>query len=568
MRCPNCGFVSFDDLEQCKKCGFDIDAHRKGAAAPRSSWFSRRRPATIKTQSPVRRGHESTMREQLEAERQTAEREREKSRELRAEMEAKLREAEQARLKAQAELKSALDDQHGIESELTAARGTHEQLARELEESRRQAASKARAAEEIRAKAEALAAQQAEVKRLEDERRLLTEAARSLQEEREQLEAERQTAEREREKSRELRAEMEAKLREAEQARLKAQAELKSALDDQHGIESELTAARGTHEQLARELEESRRQAASKARAAEEIRAKAEALAAQQAEVKRLEDERRLLTEAARSLQEERERLEHERLRRGNNRHLETRQPAAIPENEPPTVGKPAPLTKPAWLDDAPAPPARPARVAARAEDLLELYSRPRGQQEQEWRPHEAEQSPPAPRSAQPPLADDDGDFEEILYEIEEEKETRSKAPPKGGLLFRSLAAAIDLALLVAVVAVFLVIGFFVSGASGGGVLPLLGMLGLPFYIVFLLLAAAYFTYMHGVYGQTLGKRVLGLRVMTTHGEDLGYLNAFFRFVATCFAVGFMGMGVFWMALDPNKQGWHDKLSRTVVVRL
>jgi uncharacterized RDD family membrane protein YckC len=118
------------------------------------------------------------------------------------------------------------------------------------------------------------------------------------------------------------------------------------------------------------------------------------------------------------------------------------------------------------------------------------------------------------------------------------------------------------------VVGVFVLIGRMAAGSRIPDVVSLLVTLGLPFYVLFVLLAAAYFTYMHGAYGQTLGKRLLGIKALTTHGEELGYLTAFLRFVAACFAVGMLGMGVVWIALDPNKQGWHDKLARTVVVRL
>jgi uncharacterized RDD family membrane protein YckC len=192
-----------------------------------------------------------------------------------------------------------------------------------------------------------------------------------------------------------------------------------------------------------------------------------------------------------------------------------------------------------------------------------------------EWTPPPALVSPPR-RAAKEVFfdeleeePDDPAEAEEYPEEDEETgEETPAEVIPKGGLAYRGLAALIDLLLLLLVLGLFLVIGRLVSGSKGGEATEVVRMLGLPFYILFLFLSAAYFTYLHGTSGQTLGKRLLHLQVFTTHGEPIGYLTAFFRFVAACFALAFLGMGIFWIALDPNKQGWHDKLSRTVVIRL
>jgi len=537
VRCPNCGFVSFDDLEQCKKCGFDLNAHRQGQPAQKASWLKRLRHAGEGEPEP----RHSSARPTTPAVSTTSA--------------ADLRNQEERLQRERTRLAHQYSD--ADVADRVAIRSKLDELDRERAKLRRR------------------------IDLFEREHRARESAMR------EELETERQAVQAEKKKTGLLRAEMEQKLREAEEARLQAQAELEAAqksrkeienelhaaLRDQQSIESDLIIARQTQERLAGELDVTRRQVAEHDRAKEEISVKAAELAAQQAEVRRLEDERRLLSEAAHQLQEERERLEMERLRQEKNRLLdarrqspptaETSQRAATARSAPrPSAG----LAKPAALDDRAADRSTSPvfKPAARAEDLLELYSRPREHHDDAPPPAVV---PPSPAGLET-MPVDENDTEELLYEIEEEPRERERVVPKGGLLFRSLAAVIDLTLLSAVVGVFLVIGLLVSGAGAGGAWVKLGSLGLPFYIVFLLLAAAYFTYMHGVYGQTLGKRVLGLRVMTTHGEDLGYLNAFFRFVTTCFAVALLGMGVFWLALDPNKQGWHDKLSRTVVIRL
>lgn len=67
--------------------------------------------------------------------------------------------------------------------------------------------------------------------------------------------------------------------------------------------------------------------------------------------------------------------------------------------------------------------------------------------------------------------------------------------------------------------------------------------------------------------GRTPGKRLLRLRVARLDGKPLGLLAAFERAggYAAGFATGLLGFARVWW--DPNRQGIHDKISETVVVR-
>ena len=67
--------------------------------------------------------------------------------------------------------------------------------------------------------------------------------------------------------------------------------------------------------------------------------------------------------------------------------------------------------------------------------------------------------------------------------------------------------------------------------------------------------------------GQTVGKRLLGVRVLRLNGEPINWWFAFERTggYAAGFATGLLGFAqVYW---DPNRQGIHDKIAGTVVVR-
>jgi uncharacterized RDD family membrane protein YckC len=78
---------------------------------------------------------------------------------------------------------------------------------------------------------------------------------------------------------------------------------------------------------------------------------------------------------------------------------------------------------------------------------------------------------------------------------------------------------------------------------------------------------------MLGLYGDTLGKRVMKLRVVRLDGEHAGWGPAFGRTfipgVAGCLSCG-LGVLLFYLSplFDPGpwKRGWHDAVAATVVV--
>ena len=74
-----------------------------------------------------------------------------------------------------------------------------------------------------------------------------------------------------------------------------------------------------------------------------------------------------------------------------------------------------------------------------------------------------------------------------------------------------------------------------------------------------------YFTYLTGNGGQTLGKRLLGIRVVKTDGSDVTYIGSFFRRIGYIVS-GIFLLGFLWVLVDRNRQGWHDKLVNTLVI--
>jgi len=66
----------------------------------------------------------------------------------------------------------------------------------------------------------------------------------------------------------------------------------------------------------------------------------------------------------------------------------------------------------------------------------------------------------------------------------------------------------------------------------------------------------------------TPGKLLLGCHVVDARsGRPLGMLQAVWRYLAYLASLLPLGLGFLWIAWDRRKQGFHDKLARSVVVR-
>lgn len=68
--------------------------------------------------------------------------------------------------------------------------------------------------------------------------------------------------------------------------------------------------------------------------------------------------------------------------------------------------------------------------------------------------------------------------------------------------------------------------------------------------------------------GGTPGKRLLKLKVLNaTTGEPLTIGQATLRYVGYIPSMICLFIGCIWIAFDAKKQGWHDKIAKTVVVK-
>ena len=88
-----------------------------------------------------------------------------------------------------------------------------------------------------------------------------------------------------------------------------------------------------------------------------------------------------------------------------------------------------------------------------------------------------------------------------------------------------------------------------------------------PFGAIFLILFQfVYFIFFFATTGQTIGKAIMGLRVVTTDGKRMGVRRSFIRTV--CYTISLMpfGLGFLWVLGEDRRRAWQDKIAHTYVL--
>jgi uncharacterized RDD family membrane protein YckC len=137
------------------------------------------------------------------------------------------------------------------------------------------------------------------------------------------------------------------------------------------------------------------------------------------------------------------------------------------------------------------------------------------------------------------------------------------------------------LVLLVPSIVINALFGFGANGWSGFGFSPnarsVIDEVGAGRYLAATLLNTAvgvgYYVYFHGKSGQTVGKKIVGIRVVGAQdGQAIGYSRAAGRYLVQIPISLLICIGPFlnylWPLWDQRKQTWHDKAARSVVVKV
>ncbi|MBI3887509.1 RDD family protein, partial [Candidatus Microgenomates bacterium] len=73
--------------------------------------------------------------------------------------------------------------------------------------------------------------------------------------------------------------------------------------------------------------------------------------------------------------------------------------------------------------------------------------------------------------------------------------------------------------------------------------------------------------YLTTKFGGSLGQIICGIKIVDEENKLLSFKMAFFRtYVGSMVSGMLFGVGYLWMFWDPERRGWHDKISNTFVL--
>ncbi|MFN7210320.1 MAG: RDD family protein [Aggregatilineales bacterium] len=147
------------------------------------------------------------------------------------------------------------------------------------------------------------------------------------------------------------------------------------------------------------------------------------------------------------------------------------------------------------------------------------------------------------------------------------------KAKPEAGSLYASFTARL-IALLIDS-AILFVIGTVIGFIYGALVppptsLPQFQQQTLIANLIGLATSTLYYIYfLTNRDGQTPGKAAMGIRIVRLDGQPLTAWDAILRnVIGYTISALILLIGYLWVLIDDKRQGWHDKLARTVVVNV
>jgi uncharacterized RDD family membrane protein YckC len=90
--------------------------------------------------------------------------------------------------------------------------------------------------------------------------------------------------------------------------------------------------------------------------------------------------------------------------------------------------------------------------------------------------------------------------------------------------------------------------------------------LGRDFALVELILMGYFVICESSSWQGTLGKRALGMKVVSESYQRISAADAIIRYLSKYLSFMFLCLGYIWIIFDSHKQGWHDKIARTYVI--
>ncbi|MEM7008947.1 MAG: RDD family protein [Thermodesulfobacteriota bacterium] len=131
------------------------------------------------------------------------------------------------------------------------------------------------------------------------------------------------------------------------------------------------------------------------------------------------------------------------------------------------------------------------------------------------------------------------------------------------GLNSRAAAFIIDVVIISIIALLAFGIGvFFVKDPEIS-----LGNVFMPIFLLLFFLSSSYFVILNGYSGKTIGKMIVGIKIISDDGDGIGFWQSFVRWIGYYISAIFLFLGFIWSIFDQNSQSWHDKIAGTYVVK-
>ncbi|MBI5420494.1 MAG: RDD family protein, partial [Deltaproteobacteria bacterium] len=151
-----------------------------------------------------------------------------------------------------------------------------------------------------------------------------------------------------------------------------------------------------------------------------------------------------------------------------------------------------------------------------------------------------------------------------------------TKEFPYAGFWIRAAARLLDIAIILAIFNLFYLVdrlgaeaGLWAPTGLGDEISPSgrFSAENIARGVFFVGFPIFYYVYLHGAYGQTFGKMAFRIKVVNEDGSPLDYRRAFLRWLGYFLCDLTLYIGYIIVAFDKRKQGLHDKVCRTIVIR-
>jgi len=189
--------------------------------------------------------------------------------------------------------------------------------------------------------------------------------------------------------------------------------------------------------------------------------------------------------------------------------------------------------------------------------------------------------SPPADNNIEDDLpvllmseeADFDADKQEQSLQIDEFEEVEAGLRVKestpfdfAGFVPRFSAFLIDLIIVIGITITVSSLGIIIAAKTSSLDISDIIIITAQVFFFLLFLSSTYFVFLEGYSGQTIGKMIMGIKVIKDDGNTIDLVSAFTRWIVSFISASFLFLGFIWALFDRRSQTWHDKITGTIVV--